>query len=257
MGVVPASLTHLAHPDNLLLLCASCHLTYDTPAPSWIMLPVDDVLDLYIRHEQQDYEARRSAGERGEVLRRTLPRIDRSRAIYNPYILIAGFAPITPLLPSQWPQVWGGEPTTAILKGVCGAFVPCPTNIVTTEGGHDVRLGVPSPTLNWCTQLVNLWNRPDPPITGTPAQEPPLKRRELGPRPGQGRGRGRGSGSGYRGGAGSFKGSTTKEPAGISSGSGVSGKELRYERSIGPEYFAFGPQMTSNELIRRVTQGEH
>ena len=55
-GLLPETLTHLAHLDNIVLLCADCHTVFDNSIPTLAVIPTD--LDYFIRYEQSDYEKR-------------------------------------------------------------------------------------------------------------------------------------------------------------------------------------------------------
>lgn len=72
MGILPRSF-YSAHPGNLMPLCPNCHYAYDDPHPIWVALPED--LDLFIKFEQNDYEARVRAAADGISQPRSLPQV--------------------------------------------------------------------------------------------------------------------------------------------------------------------------------------
>ena len=65
MGIIPTSITSLAHQDNLIVLCYSYHAAFDHNPPYWIMLPPVKTIQQYIVHERQDYAECTRAGLRG------------------------------------------------------------------------------------------------------------------------------------------------------------------------------------------------
>lgn len=82
MGLIPAHIDNLSHPDNLLLLCSSCHTVFDFNPPGWLMVPTAPTLNRLIDHERRDYTARSAAGRRGIVQACTLPQITAAEVIY-------------------------------------------------------------------------------------------------------------------------------------------------------------------------------
>ncbi|KAF8459575.1 hypothetical protein BGX38DRAFT_1138365 [Terfezia claveryi] len=153
INVLPATLTHLAHSDNLILLCAMCHRAFDGAHPNWVMVPMEETLNL-------------RAGLRGERQLRTLPNIDRGVVLYQPCILSEGFPLVEPLLkPSNWPKIWGGEPTAVIIKALLGLFQPCEPRAVSRPGYEDVTIGVPGVLDMKCAQPNNLWSRRPPQVS--------------------------------------------------------------------------------------------
>ena len=64
-GIIPTSITPLAHQDNLIVLCYSYHAAFDHNPPYWIMLPPVKTIQQYIVHERQDYTGCTRAGLRG------------------------------------------------------------------------------------------------------------------------------------------------------------------------------------------------
>ncbi|KAF8457283.1 hypothetical protein BGX38DRAFT_1139578 [Terfezia claveryi] len=46
VNVLPATLTHLAHSGNLILLCAVCDHAFDAAHPSWVMVPTEETLNV-------------------------------------------------------------------------------------------------------------------------------------------------------------------------------------------------------------------
>ncbi|KAF8446756.1 hypothetical protein BGX38DRAFT_1270913 [Terfezia claveryi] len=147
INVLPATLTYLAHLDNLILLCVRCHRAFDAAHPSWVMVPTEETLNVYIRHEQRDYQSRRRAGLRGERQLRTLPNIDKVIVLYQPCILSEGFSLVElSLKPSNWPRY--------------GAANPLPR-----PGQEDVTIGVPGVLDMKCAQLNKLWSRPPPQVS--------------------------------------------------------------------------------------------
>ncbi|RPB23676.1 hypothetical protein L211DRAFT_235571 [Terfezia boudieri ATCC MYA-4762] len=166
INVLPATLTHLAHPDNLILLCTVCHHAFDAAHPSWVMVPTEETLNVYIQHEQRDYQSRRQAGLRGERQLRTLPNIDKGVVLYQPCILSEGFPLMEPSLkPSTWPKIWGGEPTAVIIKALLGLFQPCEPQAISRPGHEDVTISVPGALDTKCAQLNKLWSRPPPQVS--------------------------------------------------------------------------------------------
>jgi len=159
MGVIPPTLTHLAHADNLIPLCATCHECFDGDRPYWAMLPTEDIIDLFIDHERNDYIRREAAARRGLQQQRSLPVII-DEVLYVPYFLHESIA--EGLQPGNWPKAWGGAPAMAILKAAVASNTPCPSQTIRTPLGVDVRLGIPGEIRTKVTELVVLWSRPDP-----------------------------------------------------------------------------------------------
>ncbi|KAF8460087.1 hypothetical protein BDZ91DRAFT_799151 [Kalaharituber pfeilii] len=173
-NIVPDRLSSLAHPENLIALCPSCHVGYDTDESFWLMIPTVDTLDRYIQHERNDYLRRHRAGNRGVSEPRTLPDVDTGAVKYQPYILLPAFAELNFLAPSTWPKLWPGEPTTAILKAKRGLFQPCKPQRVHTRANEDLTTGVPPEIRIKVCRLVCLWSLPDPPVAEN--VQPPRKR---------------------------------------------------------------------------------
>jgi hypothetical protein len=65
-------LTYLAHPDNIISLCANCHVDFDSALPGLIIIPTN--IEYFIKYEENDYECRTIAAREGrESPQRTVP----------------------------------------------------------------------------------------------------------------------------------------------------------------------------------------
>ncbi|KAF8428175.1 hypothetical protein EV426DRAFT_514205, partial [Tirmania nivea] len=176
-GIIPEQLNSLVHQSNLISLCGGCHLAYDHDPPQWIMLPTMSVLDEYARHEHNDYRRRERAGQRGQVLLRTLPAVDPNNILYQPYIITRAFAERSYLRPSAWPRQWLGEPTAAIVKATGGISRHCSVARVVTMLGEEMEVGIPGAIRTKIVQLIIAWSRPAPPVRElAPARESNSKR---------------------------------------------------------------------------------
>lgn len=92
MGIVRSGF-HPSVPENLMLLCGTCHIRYDQEYPGFVVLP--DNVAQFIQHERDDYKARERAAALGIAQPRTLPAVcslnttnqmeANSRVIYSIY----------------------------------------------------------------------------------------------------------------------------------------------------------------------------
>jgi len=182
MHLIPASMTSVAHPDNLIVLCRSCHAGFGHDPPHWVTVPPLTTVQRYINHERAGYAARRRAGRAGITQQRSLPHLEVARLVYTPHILNPSFAKERHLLPSTWPKRWLGQPIAAIIKATGGLVRPCQRSVVVTMAGEALETGVAEEVRNKVTQLVNMWSRPDPPVNRN--GEPPAKRPSRGDKSG-------------------------------------------------------------------------
>lgn len=157
--MVPTTLT-LTSKDNLITLCANCHMGYDFDMPYWVMVPDLPILNGYIRHERRDYQRRLQAAAQGQVLPRNLPLIDKQNAVYYRFIMDPGWASRTAMATDR--KVWAGEPTSAILKSVAGLGQPCVEMSVNVAGTGEVRVGVIENVRSKVNELIRAWSRPAP-----------------------------------------------------------------------------------------------
>jgi len=70
-GLLPITLTHPAHQDNLILLCANCHAEFDSSIPVLTIIPTD--LQYFIGYEVDDYQRRLVAASSGYEIPRKVP----------------------------------------------------------------------------------------------------------------------------------------------------------------------------------------
>jgi hypothetical protein len=70
-GLLPTTLTHPAHQDNLILLCANCHVEFDSSIPVITIMPTD--LQYFIGYEVDDYQRRLVAASSGCEIQRKVP----------------------------------------------------------------------------------------------------------------------------------------------------------------------------------------
>ncbi|KAI9860624.1 MAG: hypothetical protein M1813_006049 [Trichoglossum hirsutum] len=71
-GFLPHTLTHLAHRDNIITLCANCHADFDSAVPALTIIPTN--MEYFIGYEENDYERRIIAARAGrEPPQRTVP----------------------------------------------------------------------------------------------------------------------------------------------------------------------------------------
>jgi hypothetical protein len=66
-----AALTHPAHQDNLILLCANCQAEFDSSIPVITIMPTD--LQYFIGYEVDDYQRRLVAASSGCEIQRKVP----------------------------------------------------------------------------------------------------------------------------------------------------------------------------------------
>ena len=52
----------------------------------------------------------------------------------------------------------------AIIKTSAGLVFPSQQALVETRGGESIMVGVPDELQTTVVRLINLWNRPDPPL---------------------------------------------------------------------------------------------
>lgn len=210
MNLLPASLTHLDHEDNLITLCGNCRTLYNTPVPHWVMIPDHDTLDKYIAHERADFESRCTAAEQGISQPRTLPTIDRQSVRYYPFIMNRSMQLPGNVQISDWPMPWLGDPIAALVKGVGGMFQPFTEMTTVHETGEDLQLGAQDDLRERVVELLDNWCVRDPVVKAAPpTQSLKRKTREWGGGP-AGDGSCGGKDRGSRKGLGSAGG---KEPA--------------------------------------------
>ena len=164
-GTIPTRID-LSHCDNLIPLCASCHVSYDAVYPEWIIIPDIDTLNQYIEHEKKDYDHRHIVAQSsGLSIPRTLPLIDRTRVMYNPLILSPH---VTVRNSSNWPKHWQGEPTTVIHRAAWNGLLASNT-VKDVQRLQPIQLGngtwqrgVPTIFKAMVYELTRLWDRPAP-----------------------------------------------------------------------------------------------
>ncbi|KAI9774451.1 MAG: hypothetical protein M1839_001734 [Geoglossum umbratile] len=161
-GLFPASLTHPAHADNLILLCKNCHGLYDAPSPGWVVLPED--LEFFINWEEQDYKRRgEQAALEGIVVPRTVPTTSDYAGGFVPYLFDSTAKwMMRPANTTVFPKKYLGAPTAIILKAALTVFQPFP---------EDQQLGIgiqDSVTFKLYT-LLSLYKRGKP---SSPSAEP-------------------------------------------------------------------------------------
>ncbi|KAI9769342.1 MAG: hypothetical protein M1840_004043 [Geoglossum simile] len=161
-GIFPASLTHPAHVENLILLCVSCHKLYDASFPKWIMLPED--LGFFINWEEEDYKQREEQATReGIAVPRTVPATSDYAGGFVPYF----FDPeaewmLRPANRTVFPKKYLGAPTTIILKAALAAFQPIPEDQL-------LGIGIQDSVMFKLYTLLSLYKRRKP---SCPAAEP-------------------------------------------------------------------------------------
>jgi len=162
LGIVPANL-ELAHKDNLIYLCWTCHRAYDLEYPMWVVVPDEITLSQYLDHEVRDFERRAQAAAQGLQLPRTLPIIDKERVQYHHFYLDPR---LLHSIPARGPVVkpYSGEPTTVILKAVCGLLQPCAVAHCQVAGVGLVRVGVEERLRTKVLDLVQAWSQPNPEV---------------------------------------------------------------------------------------------
>jgi hypothetical protein len=111
-NIIPSSLTHLAHIDNLICLFANCHGLFDDQQPDLVIVPTD--LTFFIEWEQRDFKARCEAAKKGGIQSWTVP---TRRDYPGKYWLVDN----KERLPEK---TWKGCPTALILKSCFGLLRP-------------------------------------------------------------------------------------------------------------------------------------
>ena len=161
-GTIPSRI-QLSHRDNLIPLCASCHVSYDAVYPEWIIIPRIDTLNQYIKHEKKDYDHRHIAAQSSGIsIPRTFPSINRTRVTYNPLIP----SPRVIVRDSSiWPKHWQGEPTTVIHRAAWNGLL-APNTVQAVQpirlGNGTWQSGVPTIFKAMVCELTRLWDRPAP-----------------------------------------------------------------------------------------------
>jgi hypothetical protein len=69
-NLLPTTLTHLAHKDNLILLCANCETEFDNSMPALTFILIITKIEYFIDY---DYERRTVAASSGDKKPRTAP----------------------------------------------------------------------------------------------------------------------------------------------------------------------------------------
>lgn len=175
--MIPSGLT-LTHKDNLILLCVACHAAYDMEYPLWVMVPTINVLNQYIRHERRDYQQRIKAAAQGRAVLRTLPDIVKEEVEYHRFLLDPAYAAESPI--TETVKIWGGEPTTALFKALCGLLQPCEVETCNARTGAVVVVGVAESIRSKVMELVRAWSRPPPHIAEMPDRRPDTRHRDAG-----------------------------------------------------------------------------
>ena len=161
--MIPSGLT-LAHEDNLIALCPTCHAAYNAEYPYWIMVPTIATLNRYVQHERQDYQNRAAAAAQGEVIPRTLPDIVKEEVEYHRFLFSPGWASSHCRHPHAGVKTWGGEPTTAVFKAIRALAQPCEVVTCSVGRGSSVQVGVMESVRSKVMELVRAWSQPPPQI---------------------------------------------------------------------------------------------
>ncbi|KAI9773894.1 MAG: hypothetical protein M1840_006120 [Geoglossum simile] len=160
-GLLSASLTHLAHINNLILLCRNCYGAYDAPSPGWIVLP--EHLEFFINWEEQDYKRREEqAAREGIAVPRTVPSSDDYAGGFVPYFVHPYKWMLPPANTTIFPKRYLGEPTAVILKAALAAFQPFAEN-------QQPGIGIRDSVMLQLFTLLSLYRRGEP---SGPAAEP-------------------------------------------------------------------------------------
>ena len=130
------------------------------------MVPDITVINVYIRHERRDYQARVAAAELGQIVPRTLPSIDRRNTMYYRFILNPRWGTRTPITSDR--KIWGGEPTVAIIKAIAGLGQPIEERTIDVAGGV-VRVGAIEHVRIKFNELIRVWSRPPPRVSESEA----------------------------------------------------------------------------------------
>lgn len=153
----------LSHPDNLIPLCPTCYVGYDSSFPDWIMVPDADTLRHYINYEKEDYERRQGSqgpgSLQGALQGRTLPSIDRTKVLYYPMILRDDFR--LRRIEVDWPKHWQGDPTTVIHRSAWhGILDSNPIRPIGLGfGGRIFNRGIDPLYPGLIRELMRLWSR--------------------------------------------------------------------------------------------------
>jgi cytochrome c553 len=176
MGLLATSTTHLAHEENLITLCASCHEMFDNPTPIISILPADDIIQQIYNHEISDYVSREEAALVGNHRSRTILDIAPSAMRAVGYILSDDvhddfgerFHRLDPVRPLK------ANPVLLILRFAVGGIGPVVETPVTLSNGRTLVLGLPGNIRSLVASLFSAWSRPDPSIVHRHSTPPPF-----------------------------------------------------------------------------------
>lgn len=127
-GLLPETLTHSAHSDNLITLCSNCHGEFDSSVPALIIIPTD--IEYFINWEENDYKCRTAAANAGrETPQRTVPSAEAyldNGGKFKAYALRMDKK-------LEGEKVWTGSPTPMIFKASMGMLQPT-SNVPLQQG---------------------------------------------------------------------------------------------------------------------------
>jgi hypothetical protein len=152
-NLLPTTLTHLAHKDNLILLCANCETEFDNSMPALTFIPTK--IEYFINYEVSDYERRTVAASSGVKKPRTVPsgqEYANSGGKFKAIQLQRDRKMVTE------EKEWGGAPGAIILRAAIGLLQP-----FVQEDGDET--GIPKNALSQFAKLMQLYSRPDPKCT--------------------------------------------------------------------------------------------